>query len=124
MGNDRTHGSRERLRAARQARGLSLSQLSALTDGALSKSRISNYEQGLRRLSAEPAHILALALGNVSSDYLLCQEEGPGEDHDEERLLLLYRSAPPELRPELIEVPRDLVHGARARADGAEGRSN
>ena len=110
--NDLTHGSRERFRAAREARGLGLSQLSALTDGALSKSRISNYEQGLRRLSAEPAHILALALGNVSSDYLLCGEERPGEDHDEERLLLLYRSAPPALRPELIEALSDLVHAS------------
>jgi len=34
----------ERLRMARTAHGLSLSQLSALTDGALLKSRISNFE--------------------------------------------------------------------------------
>ena len=110
MDDDLAHSISARLRAARQARGVSLSQLSALTDGALSKSRISNYEQGLWRLTAEPAHILALALGTVSSDYLLCWEEGPGEDQDEERLLLLYRSAPPALRHELIEVLKDLVH--------------
>ena len=120
MDNDLTHRSRERLRAARQARGLSLSQLSALTDGALSKSRISNYEQGLRRLSAEPAHILALALGNVSSHNLLCREEGPGKDHDEERLLLLYRSAPPELRPGLIEF----LLSARADRTGKNGEKS
>ena len=33
-----------RLRAARHERGLSLAELSALTDGLYSKSRISNYE--------------------------------------------------------------------------------
>ena len=49
MDGDLAHSISARLRAARQARGVSLSQLSALTDGALSKSRISNYEQGLRR---------------------------------------------------------------------------
>jgi len=42
---------------------LSLSQLAALTDGLYSKSRISNYEQGLRRPSIEAARTLAAALG-------------------------------------------------------------
>ena len=40
----------ERLRYARHSKGLSLGQLSALTGGALSKSRISNYELGIRRI--------------------------------------------------------------------------
>jgi transcriptional regulator with XRE-family HTH domain len=55
-----------RLRAERHRMQLSLSVLSARTDNALSKSRISNYEQGIRRLGLEEAVILARALGDVS----------------------------------------------------------
>lgn len=65
----------ERLRAARHARGLSLSALAALTDGLYSKSRISNYEQGLRRLNNEGAEVLAAALGNVTAAQLLGLDE-------------------------------------------------
>jgi len=100
----------ERLRAARHAREWSLSQLVSYTGGALSKSRISNYEQGIRRLGSEEARILAAALGNVSVDYLLCRQDGPGDDPGEERLLLMYRSAPPDQRPALIEALHALVH--------------
>jgi transcriptional regulator with XRE-family HTH domain len=39
-----------RLREARKEQKLSLAALSAKTGDVLSKSRISNYEQGLRRL--------------------------------------------------------------------------
>jgi DNA-binding transcriptional regulator YiaG len=64
-----------RLRAARKAMGLSLSQLADLTGGSYSKSRISNYEQGIRRMPPAAAQALAKALGNVSAqvpgDYLL-----------------------------------------------------
>lgn len=42
-----------RLRTEHQRRRLSLSQLAARTDDTLSKSRISNYEQGIRRLGLE-----------------------------------------------------------------------
>jgi len=61
-----------RLRAARQARRFSLAELAARTNGHYSKSRISNYEQGLRRISVEGAECLAKALGNVNAAYLLC----------------------------------------------------
>ncbi|GEM_PF-933960 len=64
-----------RLRAARHARRLSLAELATLTGDLYSKSRISNYEQGLRRLSVEGARSLAKALGNVSATHLLCLEE-------------------------------------------------
>ena len=110
MDRELAHRIGERLRTARHACDLSLSQLSRLTGDALSKSRISNYEQGIRQLGKAEAQILAEALGTVSADYLLCQQKALGEDPDEERLLLLYRAAPPELRPELLDVLRDLVH--------------
>lgn len=60
----------QRLRSARQAQGLSLSELSTLT-GVLSKSRISNYEQGIRRMGIEEAQQLAVALVSVTPTYLL-----------------------------------------------------
>ena len=65
-----------RLREARKAQKLSLQQLADMTGGVLSKSRISNYEQGLRRVGIEEARILAKALGTVSATYLLCLEDG------------------------------------------------
>jgi transcriptional regulator with XRE-family HTH domain len=86
----------QRLRTARQARKLSLNELAGLTDGLYSKSRISNYEQGLRRLSIEGAEALSAALGNVTAAHLLCLD---GEDAaaaisaEEARLLDAFRRA-------------------------------
>ncbi|WP_367268205.1 helix-turn-helix domain-containing protein [uncultured Thiohalocapsa sp.] len=54
-----------------------MKDLAERTDGAYSKSRISNYEQGLRRLSVEAAQAVGAALGNVMGAYLLCLHEGP-----------------------------------------------
>lgn len=53
----------ERLRYARQCAELSLTGLSDRTGVQLSKSRISNYEQGIRRMSIEEARQLAAAQG-------------------------------------------------------------
>ena len=70
-----------RLRGERQRRGWSLSDLSARTQGALSKSRISNYEQGLRRMGLEAAEQLACALETVTAAWLLAlDEDGPFSD--------------------------------------------
>ena len=78
-----------RLRAARQARRFSLVELAARTNGHYSKSRISNYEQGLRRLSVEGAECLAEALGNVNAAYLLCVNEDEATNFTQDELLLL-----------------------------------
>lgn len=56
-----------RLREVRTGQGLSLAELSVRTGDVLSKSRISNYEQGLRRPGIEEAQTLAAALGTVSA---------------------------------------------------------
>lgn len=72
----------QRLRAARHEQKLSLSALSARTN-ALSKSRISNYEQGIRRMGLEEAHELSIALGTVTPTYLLCLDDrGPFSDQE------------------------------------------
>jgi transcriptional regulator with XRE-family HTH domain len=60
----------KRLRAARTAQKLSLSQLSTKTGGILTKSRISNYEQGLRRMGLKQAQMLSDAPGTVSAAFL------------------------------------------------------
>jgi transcriptional regulator with XRE-family HTH domain len=86
----------ERLRAARHARGISLQALSDLTGGSLSKSRISNYEQGIRRLSVEGAKALAEALGNTTAAHLLCVDDGETKSPEEMQLLNRYRSADTE----------------------------
>jgi len=70
--HDSTPG--ERLRAARTAKGWSLTELSQRTGGRLSKSRISNYEQGLRQMSPDVAAVLAEALESVTAPWLLCED--------------------------------------------------
>ncbi|MBK1633975.1 hypothetical protein CKO31_25265 [Thiohalocapsa halophila] len=96
----------QRLRAARHERGLTLSQLAALTDGLYSKSRISNYEQGLRRPSIEAARTLADALVIVSAAQLLGVEGG--EDNalsaGEMRLLDAFRRADADWRRRLLDI--------------------
>ena len=96
----------ERLRMARTAQGLSLSQLSALTDGALLKSRISNFEQGIRRPSVEVAVMLADVLQDVSPAYLLCLDIGSDDElsPDETRLLHRFRKADARGRAMLLAV--------------------
>jgi transcriptional regulator with XRE-family HTH domain len=64
-----------RLRAVRTAEGFTLQILAGMTGGVLSKSRVSKYEQGLRRLGIEEAGLLSTALGNVSVTYLSCLDD-------------------------------------------------
>ena len=71
----------DRLRAERKAQGLSLADLSERTNGQLSKSRISNYEQGIRRMGLEESRILSEALGTASPMYLLCLEDEREIEH-------------------------------------------
>ena len=79
----------QRLRAERKSLKLSLADLSERT-GTLSKSRISNYEQGIRRMGLEEARILADALGTVTPAYLLCLEDTRGSESPEEQSLIRY----------------------------------
>jgi transcriptional regulator with XRE-family HTH domain len=98
----------QRLRSARQAQGLSLSELSNLT-GALSKSRISNYEQGIRRMGLEEAQILANALVSVTPIYLLCLEDSDPLSKEERLLVQGFRESEPRVRETLLK----LVEGQR-----------
>ncbi|MBK1632846.1 hypothetical protein CKO31_19255 [Thiohalocapsa halophila] len=109
-----------RLRAARHARGLSLAGLAALTDGLYGKSRISNYEQGLRRPSVEGAQALAEALGNVSAAYLLCLEGGEATamSAEEMRLLDAFRRADADWQQRVL----DCAHAVQLEPPPRQGR--
>lgn len=81
-----------RLRAERHRLKLSLSQLAARTGDTLSKSRISNYEQGIRRIGLEGAVILGRALGDVSPAYLLGLDDSDPLSSAEHQLLARFRA--------------------------------
>lgn len=99
----------QRLRAARHAQGLSLMQLSERTAGSLSKSRISNYEQGIRRMGLEQAQALSVALGTVSAAYLLCLDDEAFLDEQEQKLLADFRQADARGRKALLKTATELT---------------
>jgi transcriptional regulator with XRE-family HTH domain len=70
-----------RLARTRVSRGLTLAQLAERTNGVCSKSQISNYERGIRRMSVESAWALAAALGDITPAWLLFLDEGPCPGH-------------------------------------------
>ena len=92
-----------RLRAERQRRGWSLNDLSLRTTGLLSKSRISNYEQGIRRMGLEAAHQLASALETVSPAWLLLLDEEHPLSDDELRLIQSFRAMDADGQRELLD---------------------
>jgi transcriptional regulator with XRE-family HTH domain len=119
------------LRAARHERGLSLSQLSMLTGGLYSKSRISNDEQGLRRPSIEAAKALAEALVIVSAAQLLGVEGGEdgAMSEDGKDLLAAFRQADAGWRRRLLGIAEAVQldpppgQGRRRRKTGRSARA-
>ena len=93
----------QRLRAAREARGLSLSQLADLTGGLYSKPRISNYEQGLRRVTIEGAQILSQALGNVAVAHILWVDDHCAASPEETALLAGFRTLASSDRQQVLD---------------------
>jgi transcriptional regulator with XRE-family HTH domain len=100
----------QRLRAQRQALGLSLSELSKRTGG-LSKSRISNYEQGIRRMGVEEAEQIATALGTVTPAFLLGFASPQPVSPQEHELLEAYRRLDPEIQAMIRRALRVPVAG-------------
>jgi transcriptional regulator with XRE-family HTH domain len=72
----------------------------------LSKSRISNYEQGIRRRGLEEATMLAQALGTVSASYLLCLDDEGFLSEQEWELLRCYRRTDERGRETILGVAR------------------
>lgn len=96
-----------RLRQARHDQKLSLSELAERT-GCYSKSRISNYEQGLRRMGLEESIALAAALGTVSPTWLLCLDEAPPLEPEEAELIARYRGTDEQGQARLRELAESL----------------
>ncbi|EGV16451.1 helix-turn-helix domain-containing protein [Thiocapsa marina] len=67
----------QRLTSTRIRNGWSIEELALHTNGTISKSRISNFEAGLRRPDIEIAEILATTFGDVSAAWLLKLEKSP-----------------------------------------------
>ena len=78
----------QRLRAARQAKGLTLQELAGSTG--LETSRLSNYEQGTRFMNPDAAKRLARMLG-VRASWLMVVDEEDSMTPDELALLQKYR---------------------------------
>ncbi len=93
----------QRLRSARHEQKLSLSDLSSRTNS-LSKSRISNYEQGIRRMGLEEAQELAVALGTVTPTYLLCLDDKDPLSPDERQLVEFFRQTDDRGRKTILEL--------------------
>jgi transcriptional regulator with XRE-family HTH domain len=99
-----------RVREERNRQRLSLAALSVRTGGVLSKSRISNYEQGLRRMGIEEAQALSTALG-VSATYLLCLDDAGFLSEEERVLIEQFRRADARGRATLLALAE--VEGKR-----------
>jgi transcriptional regulator with XRE-family HTH domain len=85
----------ERLALARKDKKMTLEGLSRALSGFLSPSRLSNYEQGIRKLGIKEALALSKVLG-VNASYLLCLDEEVGEMTSQENALLRNFRALPE----------------------------
>lgn len=111
----------ERLRAERKAQNLSLSELSERTNGRLSKSRISNYEQGIRRMGLEESRILSEALGTVSPMYLLCLED----EQEIETLRRCYLDTTPTGRNLMLAMAKEIhkTHSAASTESDASSEN-
>lgn len=92
-----------RLKEVRKRQGLTLEALAQRT-GVLSKSRISNYEQGARRPGIEEAQALASALGTVSATYLLCLDDEGLLNEEEQDLIERFRKADARGRATLLAL--------------------
>ena len=81
--------------AQRRALGPSLAELGETT-GHFFKSRVSTYDQDIRRMGGEEAEVLAAALGDVTPDFLLGVEGGGPIPTHELTVLEAYRRPGPE----------------------------
>jgi len=101
----------QRLRTERMRRGWSLNDLSKRTQNQFSKSRISNYEQGIRRMGLEAACQLAEAFGDVSPAWLLMLDDFGPLSAEERRLVESFRAMDEAGRQRVLALiaPADAV---------------
>ena len=112
----------QRLRSARLAHKYSLSELASRTR-TLSKSRISNYEQGIRRMGIEEAQELSEALEGVTPAYLLCLDDTSPLAEEEWQLIQRFRMTDDRGREMIQQVAENqgkYVVKRPAASDGAD----
>jgi transcriptional regulator with XRE-family HTH domain len=111
----------ERLRAERKRHKLSRPKLSERAGNKPSKSRITDFEKGNRRMDLESAVGLAKALGDVTPVYLLCLEDYSEPLSEDERTLVLnYRLADDRGRATLLKLSQAQVDASHGRGTGTE----
>lgn len=125
-----------RLRAIRQSEPkITLDQLAMETGNKLTKSRISNYEQGLRELKSRQAQILAEALTRlgkpVTASQLLMLEPYPAlrepaatyaavsRERLQKAMATIFEMLPPERYPIPEKVLSDIIETAYTMMDEA-----
>jgi transcriptional regulator with XRE-family HTH domain len=94
----------QRLRAERMRRGWSLNDLSKRTQDQFSKSRISNYEQGIRRMGLEAACQLAEAFGDVTPSWLLMLDDCGPLSPEERELIEAFRVTDEKRRRQVLDL--------------------
>lgn len=85
-------------------RGWSLNDLSKRTQDQFSKSRISNYEQGIRRMGLEAACQLAEAFGDVTPGWLLMLDDCGPLSVEERGLIDALRAMSEKERRRVLEL--------------------
>lgn len=93
----------KRIKALRKARELSQTGLWKATGELLSKSRISNYEQGTRLPGPDEAVILAKALRTSAAHVLCLDDDAPILGPEEEKLMRAYRLLPASQQDEYFD---------------------
>jgi transcriptional regulator with XRE-family HTH domain len=83
-----------RITALRANKGWKLREASDATEGFLSPSRISNYEQGLREMGIPEAKILAKAYGTTAAHVLCLDDDQPVLSKAEQELIKNMRALP------------------------------
>jgi len=84
-------------------RGWSLNDLSKRTQDQYSKSRISNYEQGIRRMGLEAACQLAEAFGDVTPGWLLMLDDCGPLSVEERELVDAFRAMSEKERRRVLD---------------------
>lgn len=85
-------------------RGWSLNDLSKRTQDQFSKSRISNYEQGIRRMGLEAACQLADAFGDVTPAWLLMLDDSGPLSIEERELVEAFRAMNEKERRRVLDL--------------------
>ena len=97
-----------RIKLAREKMDLTLAGLEAHTKS-LSKSRISNWEQGTRRPGVEEARELAEVRG-VSAAWLLCLDDESTLSERERTLLLIFRQTDRRGKSAIFSIAEAQTH--------------